>query len=353
MPIEPSRSDILIRTNTRKTSLLGAAVLNICSLLAFTLCTTSQASATDIALLGATTQTALEDLRDQLGATGRFNRIDIIPVRSVTPTLEELRAYDAVLVWSNSTFVSYGTPLGNVLDDYIDEGGGVVVGVFSYSQQWRINGDFRFKNGGYYALLSNGGGEAMVPNEQLGEFDETHPVMAGVTSFANGTAQFMTSRNPHPESTVVAELQNGDPLVVERVIGESVRIDLAFNPLSSDLLNGSWDASTDGLLIIANALEYVVDVPSVTELLEALILQTAATNAKHGILNSLDAKLANTLQAWTAENVGTREDVLNKLYAYINAVEAQRGKAIGEADADALIDSATEVVERIIAEAAY
>lgn len=215
----------------------------------------------NIALLGADSPARVDEVRTNLLATGEFNTVTHIPVDSETPTLSELNQYDAVLVWSDRTFESYGTPLGNVLDDYIDGGGGVVVAVFAFSQQWRINGDFRFKiSGGYYALQHNSGTDYMVPNETLGEYDALHPVMQGVTSFANGTSGFLTSRTPHPDATVVAALSNGDPLVVERSIGGVRRIDLALYPPSASTVTGSWDPSTDGALIMANSLVYVADV---------------------------------------------------------------------------------------------
>jgi hypothetical protein len=225
----------------------------------------AQANSISVALLGADSSTNVNAVRNNLLSTGSFGTVVQIPVIASTPTLAELNQYDALLVWSNSTFQSFGTPLGDVLDDYIDGGGGVVVTPFSFSQQWRINGDFRFKNGGYYALEDNGGGESMTPNETLGVYDSLHPVMQGVSSFANGSSSFLTSTTPNVNATVIASLSNGDPLVAERSINGVRRIDLAFFPLSSTELSGSWDPATDGNVILANSLVYVANSNAVPE----------------------------------------------------------------------------------------
>ena len=86
----------------------------------------------------------LDEVRDKLLATGKFSTIakfgDVNTFEG-TPTLAELNQYDAVLVWSGSPFFRGPTPdeneeyfpLANRLAEYIDGGGGVVLGlVFIY-----------------------------------------------------------------------------------------------------------------------------------------------------------------------------------------------------------------------------
>lgn len=67
-------------------------------------------------------------------------------------------------------------------------------------------------------------------------------------------------------------------------------------------------------------------------------------NLKHGIENSLDAKLDAALKA--LEDINENNDVaaINTLEAFINAVQAQSGTKITEADADALIAAAQEII---------
>ncbi|MCX6543536.1 MAG: PKD domain-containing protein, partial [Acidobacteria bacterium] len=59
-------------------------------------------------------------------------------------------------------------------------------------------------------------------------------------------------------------------------------------------------------------------------------------NLKQGIANSLDEKLQSLVAALEAANAGQRNDAANKLGAFINAVEAQRGHALNDAQADQL-----------------
>ncbi len=63
-------------------------------------------------------------------------------------------------------------------------------------------------------------------------------------------------------------------------------------------------------------------------------------NLAQGISNQLDAKLENAVAALTAANAGNREDAINKLQAFINAVQAQQGKQITSVQADSLIQMA-------------
>lgn len=107
---------------------------------------------------------------------------------------------------------------------------------------------------------------------------------------------------------------------------------------------------TDGL----NAdLWFISSIPiyvgTVEQLIEQLIGYVEALNLKQGIDNSLDAKLQNTLSALEAANAGQRQDAVNKMQAYISAVEAQSGKAISEAGANALIGSAQLIIDLLLA----
>ncbi len=75
-----------------------------------------------------------------------------------------------------------------------------------------------------------------------------------------------------------------------------------------------------------------------------LIDMVEGINAKEGIINSLDVKLQNALDALDAANAGLRQDAINKMEAFINAVEAQSGNQIEVADANALIAFAEYII---------
>jgi len=92
-----------------------------------------------------------------------------------------------------------------------------------------------------------------------------------------------------------------------------------------------------------------IDTVLVTVLTPAQAIQSISgavqsLNIAQGISNSLDAKLQNAADAINALNSGNRQDAVNKLQAFINSVEAQRGKELTDAQADALISAARRVL---------
>ncbi len=67
-------------------------------------------------------------------------------------------------------------------------------------------------------------------------------------------------------------------------------------------------------------------------------------NLQQGIENGLVAKLEAAMQS--LDDINENNDVapVNTLKAFINAVQAQRGTKITEADVDALIAAAQEII---------
>jgi len=61
---------------------------------------------------------------------------------------------------------------------------------------------------------------------------------------------------------------------------------------------------------------------------------------------SLDAKLDAALNALNDVNENNDVAAINSMRAFINAVEAQRGKKISEEDADTLIADAELITQR-------
>jgi hypothetical protein len=81
------------------------------------------------------------------------------------------------------------------------------------------------------------------------------------------------------------------------------------------------------------------------ELLRQLTQNVIALNLQQGIENSLDSKLDAALHALDDINENNDVAAINTLEAFINAVEAQRGIKIPEADADALIADALQIID--------
>lgn len=84
--------------------------------------------------------------------------------------------------------------------------------------------------------------------------------------------------------------------------------------------------------------------PSPELLIEQLIVKVEALNGQYGIINALDAKLQNALDALEAKNANQREDAVNKMQAFINAVEAQSGNKIPVEVANDLIADANYII---------
>lgn len=82
-----------------------------------------------------------------------------------------------------------------------------------------------------------------------------------------------------------------------------------------------------------------------TDLIVDLMQEVVALNLKHGIANSLDAKLDHAFDALMDSATYNDISAVNSLDAFINAVNAQRGKAIPAADADALIAAAEDIID--------
>jgi hypothetical protein len=218
-----------------------------------------------VALLAADEASWIADVQDKLVGTGGFSAVDAFPVQGCslpTPTLAQLEQYDALLVWNDCNFREPDA-LGDVLADYADQGGTVVVATFAGYDDSGLKIGGRFAAEGYLAVIpgsqSGGSGLTLVAD------DADDPLLAGVTSFNGGSSSYRNDpATPRDGSTVVAHWSSGEPLVVR---GEK-SIFLNFFPPSSDARGDFWDASTDGTRLLANALNAsitpVVKAPSFT-----------------------------------------------------------------------------------------
>lgn len=228
-----------------------------------------------VAIVAASTNTAnaqaearFTDPRNKLMATGLFSAVDIFNATGIgdgvgTPPLETLLEYDAILTWSN---VSYddAVSMGNVLADYVDAGGGVVVGVFANTSA----NPARYLQGrwitdpGYIAIPQQGG---FVDGTAAGlgqVFIVDHPILDGVSTFWNNAplgsngqpfgAWRPAQTNLTAGSTIVARWTTGETLIA---IAPNPRVvEIGFHPVSNAVNAGYWDQSTDGGRIMANAL---------------------------------------------------------------------------------------------------
>ncbi|MHC4416114.1 MAG: hypothetical protein ACYS0G_12605 [Planctomycetota bacterium] len=119
---------------------------------------------------------------------GFFDVVDSFDAQNDTPTLGELTPFDAVLAYTN--FVPQdATALGNVLADYVDAGGRVVVATYGMSLPWAILG--RIQDPGYNPFDSavNGGVSgllnAVVPGDRV--FSSPNDIDVGAVQYFNNS----------------------------------------------------------------------------------------------------------------------------------------------------------------------
>lgn len=193
-----------------------------------------------------------DDVKAKIAATGTLGMIDIFNTSAATPTLAELKAYDAVLVYSDANYQNR-VALGNNLADYVDAGGGVVECAFTTINNTSLSG--RWQDG--YRLMDGNGGQA--GSAALGALAyPLHPALGGVFAFNGGSSSYR-SAGPTLRSGafVIASWSDGNPLVVGSTKFPN-RVDLDFFPPSKTVRDDFWSTSTYGGYLMADALLYTV-----------------------------------------------------------------------------------------------
>ncbi|MBY0111482.1 MAG: hypothetical protein K2Y21_01570 [Phycisphaerales bacterium] len=198
------------------------------------------------------------DVVAKLRSTEQFSAIDTFNASfntgSDAPTLEQLKKYDAVMV-SNGTFWKNRDALGNVIADYTDWGGGVVLTTFTTAGTG--NSDLGGRFAGDYRIIAFGGSTS--GNATLGTIAYAeHPIVAGVASFDGGARSarpFGTALAPG--GLVVASWSDGKILAATSTRRHN-RADLGLYPPSNAVQPDGWLASTDGAKLMANALVYTI-----------------------------------------------------------------------------------------------
>ncbi|MGD9616625.1 MAG: PEP-CTERM sorting domain-containing protein [Alphaproteobacteria bacterium] len=155
----------------------------------------------------------------ELLATGDFSSVDVFDAESGTPTLAQLQGYDAVLAYTNSEPAD-PAGLGDVLKDYVDGGGGLVMKTYAFSNPWAIGGGI---TGTGYAPLVNVG----VNGDVSGNIVQTaaSPIFDGVNLAA--LTYYHNSNSAHPALDATATLLADDggagiPLIAINAAGNII-----------------------------------------------------------------------------------------------------------------------------------
>jgi probable HAF family extracellular repeat protein len=212
-----------------------------------------------VAVLAVASALVNDDVRTKIRSTGLFRRVDVYDVSRdmPLPSLSQLQAYQAVLVYSTDLFNS-SIGIGNRLADYVDQGGGVVVAAFSFSRSYSgLEG--RLATGDYLPWskesADSGVELTLVPSVA------SHTVLTDVRSFHGGRESFHHRTVLASSATLIASWSNGRPLVAIREKNGGRVAGLNFFPASSDVHPNYWRAETDGGRLMANALIWAARVP--------------------------------------------------------------------------------------------
>jgi len=105
--------------------------------------------------------------------------VDYFDTRAATPTLAELQNYDCVYTWANFSYFD-NVAMGDVLADYVDGGGTVVLGAFcTYTSGSFLSG--RIMTVGYNPVVSPTGSNHFLSSNYAG--DGTTAIHNGVTAY--------------------------------------------------------------------------------------------------------------------------------------------------------------------------
>jgi hypothetical protein len=220
-----------------------------------------------VAVYGAASST---DLQTKLAATGGFTQVDFVNVNSTTPTLAQMKAYDAVVVY---TYLSVTQAFGDNLADYFEAGGGVVLCDYESQETGTYVLKGRFQTD--YAM-STPIGSAGFSNVKVTLGNILEPgslLLTGVTTFGiQGSsplhlpsAQF-NKNNP----IVVALFSDGTPAIVRGTVTNAVVTARNLVEINSFGLSSAgnstygWDPTTDGAKLFRNALYFTMTPPAVT-----------------------------------------------------------------------------------------
>jgi hypothetical protein len=194
------------------------------------------------------------DVRTKLQSTGLFTQVDafLVSFGNPVPTLAQLREYDAVLVYSDTGF-NNNVALGNVLADYMDAGGGVVLATFAFWDSDLLAIQGRIKTAGYLPFTT--AGQSQPGGLTLVAVEPQHQILEGVTSLNGGGSSYHNSPiTTTAGTTLVARWSNGQPLVGTKTPTAGRIVGLNFYPPSSTVRSDFWVSSTGGARLMGNAL---------------------------------------------------------------------------------------------------
>ncbi len=184
---------------------------------------------------------AADNASQFLAELAAFDDIDTViyfDARNGTPTLQDLDGINIVVVWSNYQFLD-AVGMGNVLADYVDLGGSVLIQQFAFGSGWELQGRLMAE----YSPFSPG--TVSYTTKSLGNYDPNHPIMDSVTAITDYYASTVSIVN---NGVWVASYDDDTPFV-------------AYNPdVDVVAVNGyvgdSRQFTGDMITMVHNAMDY-------------------------------------------------------------------------------------------------
>jgi hypothetical protein len=204
----------------------------------------------DIMVIGLDLDAEIDAVATALTDTGLFGSVRTFNSRSgAVPTPAELQGIEGVLVFVNGGLNDATIFLGDVLADYYDSGGKVVLtNGANCHQTFRLRG--RFDTGGYHVMEE--GGVYPTPDSMDEVLVPDSPLMAGVSALELSSIHCATQAVSGAE-VIATYTTTGAPVVVLGQVNGRNRVDV--NVYIGGGAGG--DLATPGVVpLIANALRY-------------------------------------------------------------------------------------------------
>ena len=201
----------------------------------------------DVAVCATRPTTYDLDVKAKLVATGLYATVDLLDCHAGTPSLATFQGYDAVLAYADSGFANKSA-LAQNLKDYNDGGGRLVIATFGFG--FGFSGTI-LESGGYLPFTTadqkNGDGPLTLVADVPGS-----PLLAGVGSFSGGTSSYRQLVALAAGATLVAHWSDAGSTPLVGYKGNVVGLN--FYPPSTGARGDFWNASTDGVRLLTNAL---------------------------------------------------------------------------------------------------
>lgn len=209
------------------------------------------------------------DIVNKMNAySNNFTKVSSFNAYQGTPTWDDIKDYSRIIIYSDS-YNGYGfqnsASLGNLMADYVDAGGGLVVamGALCNGGSYYMSG--RFQSGGYYALNPGGYHYYLSGYSGFSAPDYNHPVLAGVSNcywYYYGYTYISYQPNVASGAKSIATFNyNGYQMVAEKTVNGVATVDINFFPMNA-YNTGFWPGYTgDQDKLIRNALMYTGQQP--------------------------------------------------------------------------------------------